>query len=43
MFCALGGVNMDKEYLIKTIKILLSECKDIELLYLIQNLLSAEC
>lgn len=34
---------MEKDYLIETIKQLLSECTDIELLYLIQNLLSVEC
>lgn len=34
---------MEKEYLLETIKKLLAECKDIELLYLIQGLLSAEC
>ncbi len=33
---------MEKDYLIETIKKLLLECKDIEVLYLIQNLLSAE-
>lgn len=31
---------MEKEYLIENIKTLLSECTDIELLYLIQSLLS---
>lgn len=31
---------MEKEYLIKTIKELLSKCNDIELLYLIKSLLS---
>lgn len=31
---------MEKEYLIKVIKELLNECKDIELLYLIKSLLS---
>ena len=39
----LWGVTMEKDYLIETIKKLLSECTDIELLYLIQGLLSAEC
>lgn len=34
---------MEKDYLIETIKILLAECTDIELLYLIQGLLNAEC
>lgn len=34
---------MEKEYLIENIKNLLAECTDIELLYLIQGLLSAEC
>ena len=34
---------MEKDFIIETIKELLKECKDIELLYLIQNLLSAEC
>lgn len=33
---------MDKEYLIKIIKQLLEECSDIELLYLIQGLLSGQ-
>lgn len=31
---------MEKDYLIKTIKELLSECTDIDLLYLIVSLLS---
>lgn len=34
---------MEKDFVIETIKELLTECKDIELLYLIQNLLSAKC
>lgn len=34
---------MEKEYIVDTIKELLNECKDIELLYLIQNLLSVKC
>lgn len=34
---------MEKDYLIETIKELLKECTDIELLYLIQSLLSAKC
>jgi len=34
---------MEKEYLVETIKNLLTDCTDIELLYLIQGLLSAEC
>lgn len=33
---------MEKNYLIETIKKLLSECKDIDLLYLIKDLLSAK-
>ena len=33
---------MEKDYLIKTIVNLLANCNDIELLYLIQNLLSGE-
>lgn len=33
---------MEKKYLIETIKKLLSECKDIDLLYLINSLLSAK-
>lgn len=33
---------MEKSYLIETIKELLKDCKDIELLYLIQGLLSVE-
>lgn len=33
---------MEKDYLIKTIKELLNKCEDIELLYLIQSLLSAK-
>lgn len=33
---------MEKDYLIKTIKELLAECTDIEKLYLIKGLLSAE-
>ena len=33
---------MEKDYLIKSIVLLLSECDDIELLYLIQSLLSAK-
>lgn len=33
---------MERDYLIETIKKLLTDCTDIELLYLIQNLLSAE-
>jgi hypothetical protein len=36
----LRGVTMEKDYLIKTIKELLSECTDIDLLYLIVSLLS---
>lgn len=34
---------MEKDYIIETIKELLSECTDIELLYLIQSQLSAKC
>ncbi len=33
---------MEKDYVIETIKTLLADCTDIELLYLIQNLLSAK-
>lgn len=33
---------MEKDYVIKTIKELLTECNDLELLYLIQSLLSGE-
>lgn len=33
---------MDKDYIIETIKQLLEECTDVELLYLIQGLLSAK-
>lgn len=33
---------MEKDYIIETIKNMLTECNDIELLYLIQSLLSAE-
>lgn len=33
---------MEKDYLIETIKQLLEECTDIELLYLIQGLLSGQ-
>lgn len=33
---------MEKDYLIETIKQLLAECTDIELLYLIQALLSGQ-
>lgn len=33
---------MDKDYIIETIKQLLEECTDIELLYLIQGLLSGQ-
>lgn len=33
---------MEKNYLIENIKILLANCNDIELLYLIQSLLSGE-
>lgn len=33
---------MEKDYIIETIKQLLEECTDIELLYLIQGLLSAK-
>ncbi len=33
---------MEKDFIIETIKQLLVECTDIELLYLIQSLLSAE-
>ena len=33
---------MEKDYIIDTIKTLLTECTDIELLYLIQSLLSAK-
>lgn len=33
---------MEKDYLINTIKELLAECTDIEKLYLIQSILSAE-
>lgn len=34
---------MEKDYLIETIKKLLAECTDVEILYIIKNLLSAEC
>lgn len=34
---------MEKDYLIKTIKELLAECTDLELLYLIQSMLSVKC
>lgn len=34
---------MEKEYLIETIRELLADCTDIDLLYLIQGLLSAKC
>lgn len=34
---------MEKDCLIETIKELLAECTDIELLYLIHGLLSAKC
>ena len=33
---------MEKDYLIKSIENLLTECNDIELLYLIKSLLSVE-
>lgn len=33
---------MERKYLIETITTLLSECKDIDLLYLIKSLLSAK-
>ena len=33
---------MEKDYLIEAIKILLIECNDIELLYLIKSLLSVK-
>lgn len=33
---------MEKDYIIETIKQLLNECTDIELLYLIQGLLSGQ-
>lgn len=33
---------MEKDYIIETIKNLLLNCNDMELLYLIQSLLSAE-
>lgn len=33
---------MEKEYLIKSIENLLTECTDIELLYLIQSLLNVK-
>ena len=33
---------MEKEYLIENIKILLTECNDIELLYLIQSMLNVK-
>ena len=33
---------MEKDYIIETIKQLLTECTDIELLYLIQGLLSGQ-
>ena len=33
---------MEKKYLIETIHNLLTECNDMELLYLIKNLLSVE-
>lgn len=38
----LRGVAMEKDYIIETIKQLLEECTDIELLYLIQGLLSVK-
>lgn len=34
---------MEKDYLIESIKQLLTECTDVDMLYLIQGLLSAEC
>lgn len=34
---------MEKDFIVETIKQLLNECTDIELLHLIQSLLSAEC
>jgi hypothetical protein len=34
---------MEKDYLIETIRELLTECTDIETLYLIKNLLNVEC
>lgn len=34
---------MERDYLIETIKKLLAECTDIEILYLIKNLLNVEC
>ena len=34
---------MEKDYLIESIKQLLTDCTDIEMLYLIQGLLSAKC
>lgn len=34
---------MEKDYLIETIRELLADCTDIDLLYLIQGLLSAKC
>lgn len=33
---------MERDFVIKTIKELLNKCEDIELLYLIQSLLSGE-
>ena len=33
---------MERDFVIKTINELLSKCEDIELLYLVQNLLSEE-
>ena len=33
---------MERDYLIETIKKLLADCTDIEILYLIQNLLSVK-
>ena len=34
---------MEKDFIIETIKELLSACNDVDLLYLIQGLLSGEC
>ena len=36
------GVAMERDFIIETIKELLNTCDDIELLYLIQSLLSGE-
>jgi hypothetical protein len=34
---------MERDYLIETVTKLLTECQDIELLYLIKSLLTVEC